>query len=108
MYESSSGESLYSNEDRKDKDKTTIGDEAIENANKRHRDATKIIEKNKVDGKEYFTTPLVSYFGEVRNKGIAPKGTGFVHRKAGDLPHDLNMKSFYLRDDYIDSICKGL
>lgn len=59
MYDSSSGESLYSNEDRKDKDKTTIGDEAIENANKRHRNARKIIEKNQVDDKEDLTTPLV-------------------------------------------------
>ena len=59
MYDSSSGESLYSNEDRKDKDKVTIGDGATENANKRHRNARKIIEKNLIDDKEDLTTPLV-------------------------------------------------
>ena len=59
MYDSSSGESLYSNEDRKDKDKTMIGEDAVENANKRHRNARKIIEKNKIEQKEDLTTPLV-------------------------------------------------
>ena len=46
--------------------------------------------------------------GEAIKKGIAPKSSGFVHKKAFDLPQDLNLKSFYLRDDYIESISKGL
>jgi hypothetical protein len=50
--------------------------------------------------------PMVNYLKEVEDKNIFPRGMGFVHRK--DNVKEINLKSFYVRDDYIVAISKGI
>ena len=46
MYQSSSGESKYSNEDREEKDHLTKGEAALKNAMTKYKNADKIIQIN--------------------------------------------------------------
>ena len=106
MHDSSTDESLYEYEDANGKDKHTTGTEAVNNANKKHKNAAKIQQMNEMLEQSDKNTPLINYLGATIKKGIAPKSMGFVHRK--DKPDQLNVQNAYLRDDYVDAICKGL
>lgn len=50
--------------------------------------------------------PLVTYLKEIEDRNIFPKGMGFVRRRSNI--NDLNLKSFYIRDEYVEAIKKGL
>ena len=50
MYQSSSGESKYSNEDRDLKDHFAVGTDALKNTVRKYRDADKIAQINEVKG----------------------------------------------------------
>ena len=48
MYQSSSGESKYSNEDDQEKDHLALGEDALANAMMKYKNADKIIQINEV------------------------------------------------------------
>lgn len=48
---------------------------------------------------------LLSYLNAVTTKKKAPKGFGLVHRKK---KNEINLKSFYLRESYIDAFSEGI
>jgi hypothetical protein len=81
FYQSSSGESKYSNEDKEFKDHLAIGETALVNQMKKYKNADKIVQINEVQGKDESTSHLVKYYQEMNNKGQIPKGFGMVHRK---------------------------
>lgn len=62
IYQSSSGESKYSNEDRDLKDHLAIGEEALQNTIKKYKHADKIVQLNEVTGKDDSTSHLVKYY----------------------------------------------
>ena len=62
IYQSSSGESKYSNEDRELKDHLATGEQALENTIKKYKNADKIVQLNEVLGKDKSTSHLVKYF----------------------------------------------
>jgi hypothetical protein len=43
---------------------------------------------------------------KVDRLGILPRSMGFVHRK--DNVQEINLKSFYMRDSYVDAFTKGI
>ena len=49
---------------------------------------------------------LVSYLHEADKKGILPRGMGFVHRR--ENINEVALKSFYMRDAYMDAFTKGI
>ena len=81
MHDSSTGESEYEYEDVNGKDKHTTGQEAVVNAQKKHKNAVKIQQLNEMMGQGDKNTPLINYLGATIKNGIAPKSMGFVHRK---------------------------
>ena len=81
MYQSSSGESKYSNEDHEEKDHLAVGEEALQNAVNKYKNADKIIQLNQVKGQEHLSSHLVHYLHEMNRNGHIPKGFGYVHRK---------------------------
>jgi len=81
MYQSSSGESKYSNEDKDQKDHFAIGEEALMNTMRKYKNADKIIQKNEIENQDDKTSHLVKYMNEMNKNGQIPKGFGFVHRK---------------------------
>lgn len=50
--------------------------------------------------------PLVEYLNNVDRKGVLPRGMGFVHRR--DNVKEANIKSFYVRDEYIEAFSQGI
>lgn len=50
--------------------------------------------------------PLVKYLNSVDSKNLLPRGMGFVHRR--DNVKEINIKSFYVRDAYIEAFTKGI
>jgi hypothetical protein len=71
----------------------------------KYENSGKIIAKNQLKGKKV-KDPLVNYFNEALNKNLIPRGMGLVHRK--DDVHQVNLKSFYVRDDYMNAFTKGI
>jgi len=82
FHESDSSDSKYSNEDRKDKDHLLTGEDALRRSLKKLKHANKIVQKNKLLGKDKNTSHVVSYYNEINNKMIAPRALGMVHRKS--------------------------
>ena len=81
MFQSDSGESKYSNEDKHEKDHLAVGEEAILNALRKYNNADKIVQLNEINGKEGDTSHLVKYLHEMNRNMHIPKGFGFVHRR---------------------------
>jgi hypothetical protein len=52
------------------------------------------------------SSTLVQYFNQTNEYKIPPRHMGLVHTK--DNPQTLNLRSFYLRDDYVASIAASL
>lgn len=80
MYESDSGESKYSNEDKELKDHLAVGEDALNNAMAKYKNADKIIQLNDLAGKSHLTSHLVTYMQEMNRNGHVPKSFGFVRR----------------------------
>lgn len=81
IYQSDSGESKYSNEDKEEKDHLAVGEKALVNGMAKYKNADKIIQKNEIEGKSDKTSHLVHYMNEMNRNGHAPKAFGFLHRK---------------------------
>ena len=81
MYQSSSGESKYSNEDLEEKDHLTMGEAALMNAMYKYKNADKIIQINDMHGNDDRTSHLVHYLHEMNRNGHVPRALGYVHRK---------------------------
>jgi len=65
-----------------------------------------LIEKQTVlEGKKQIINPLLKYLNSVTEKGKAPKAFGLVHRKA---KNEINLKSFFLRESYVDAFSESL
>ena len=88
MYQSSSGESKYSNDDVDQKDHLATGEAALDNSIKKYRNADKIMQLNEIQGKYEQTSHLVHYLHEMNQKGQIPKAYGMVHRK--NLPTEMD------------------
>lgn len=82
MFQSSSGESKYSNEDDDEKDHLAIGEDALKNVLVKYKNAEKIIEINETHQKSHMTSHLVHYMHEMNKSGHIPKGFGYIHRRA--------------------------
>lgn len=48
----------------------------------------------------------MQYLEKINNKGVLPRGMGFVHRR--ENVQEVNLKSFYMRDTYVDAFTKGI
>lgn len=58
-----------------------------------------------IEGKKQIVNPLLKYLNSVTEKGKAPRGFGLVHRKA---KNEINLKSFFLRESYVDAFSESL
>ena len=58
-----------------------------------------------IEGKKQIDNPLLKYLNNVTVKGQAPKAFGLVHRKA---KNEINLKSFFLRESYVDAFSESL
>lgn len=48
----------------------------------------------------------MNYFNKVQQKSIVPKGMGLVHKK--DQANQISLRSFFLRDDYVDALSEAI
>ena len=106
MYQSSSGESKYSNEDREQKDHLAIDEVALNNSIKKYKNADKIVQINEAKKQDDLTSHLVKYYQHIDAKGIIPKSFGMVHRK--NKPNELNAGAVMIDDDHAEAIAKSL
>ena len=90
MYQSSSGESKYSNEDIDQKDHLSVGESTLVNAMKKYKNADKIVQMNAIEGNDDLSSHLVYYYQEMNNKGHIPKGFGMIHRNNKPNEMDTN------------------
>ncbi len=81
-----------------------VGEGALMNYQKYYKDSSRLVEKHQMQGKQV-ENPLLAYLTTVSNAKKAPKGFGMVKRKKKD---EINLKSFYLRESYIDAFSDGL
>lgn len=63
-----------------------------------------MIEKSKLTG-EKIQNPLLAYLDAVTKKNKAPKSFGLSHIKK---KKEINLKSFYLRESYVDAFAESL
>ena len=82
-----------------------VGEVALKNYYEKVRNISRIKEKETYRGKEK-ATPLVEFLHKVSKEKMLPKGLGFVHRKG--KPNEMNLKSFYMGDDYAEALSLGL
>ena len=106
IYQSDSGSSQYSNEDRQEKDHMAIGEDALLNSMMKYKNADKIIQLNEVNDRPHVTSHLVHYMHEMNRNGHVPKGFGFVHRKH-DF-HEIDGSNIQLSDAHAGAIAGSL
>ena len=68
------------------------------------KDANRRLEKSALKGQPS-ENPLLNYLSAIEDKRKAPKAFGFVHRKKR---REINLKSFYLRESYVDAFSESL
>ena len=89
-----------------DTQESQVGESALLNYAQIYKESSRIIEKQTVlEGKKQIDNPLLKYLNTLTEKGKAPKAFGFVHRKA---KNEINLKSFYLRESYVDAFSESL
>ena len=106
MYDSSSGESKYSNEDREMKDHLLTGEEALLNSLKKNKNASKIVQINKVNGNDEKTSHLVHYYNAMNEQAQIPKSFGMVHRKS--KVDQINFSETKLSNPHAEVIAKNI
>lgn len=106
MYQSSSGESKYSNEDNEMKDHFAVGLKALTNTMRKYKNADKIVQLNEVLGKDDKTSHLVKYYQQMSHTGYIPKSYGLVHRK--NKPTEINAGEVQMTDEHAEAIANGL
>lgn len=63
-----------------------------------------MLEKSNLKGQK-IENPLLKYLSDITAKGKAPKAFGLLHKKK---QKEINLKSFYLRESYVDSFSEAL
>jgi len=106
MYQSSSGESKYSNEDRQEKDHLAVGEDALLNAMAKYKNADKIVQLNEINGRDDATSHLVKYMHEMNRNLHIPKGFGFVHRK--QPVNSIDASQTKITDEHAKAISQSL
>ena len=107
MYQSSSGESKYSNEDRMDKDHLATQEQALLNAMRKYKHADRIAQLNEVKGKDEQTSHLVKYYQQMNHNGHVPKSFGMV-RRSKDIPNEINASHIKISDVHATAISNSL
>ena len=89
-----------------DTQESQVGESALLNYAQIYKESSRIIEKQTVlEGKKQIDNPLLTYLNTLTEKGKAPKAFELVHRKA---KNEINLKSFYLRESYVDAFSESL
>ena len=107
MYQSSSGESKYSNEDRDEKDHLATDELALLNAMRKYKHADKIAQLNEVQGKDHETSHLVKYYQQMNRNAHIPKSFGMV-RRAKDAPNEMNASNVTISGEHAVAIANSL
>jgi hypothetical protein len=83
-----------------------VGENALLNYAEVYKQSSRMIEKQRVlEGKKDIKNPLLKYLNKITEQGKAPKAFGLVHRKT---KNEINLRSFYLRESYIEAFSESL
>jgi Leucine-rich repeat (LRR) protein len=85
-------------------DRSEFDESALRDYTSFCRDGDRMLEKSKMTG-EKVKNPLLSYLGAITSQKKVPKSFGLSHIKK---KREINLKSFYLRESYVEAFSESL
>eukprot|EP00347_Sterkiella_histriomuscorum_P005610 403355936 len=103
IYLSSTPSELSS--EREINEQKLYGKDALKNYRNKYFKSSKLLQISEMKGRK-MKDPLVKYLSQVNQKGMLPRGMGLLHRR--ENVKQINIKSFYVRDAYIEAFTQGI